>query len=95
VKAIPTAKPVPAIPRPSPARKNCQYPSHDETNHIGTAEASSTAVKTGLPPHLSVAMPTGRRRRDPERTGMPMSHPMSAALHRWTPLSTRNVTRTP
>ena len=52
-------------------------------------------MKTGRPPHLSVAMPSGRRKIAPVRTGVPISHPICAASQSKTPLLMRYVMRTP
>ncbi len=47
------------------------------------------------PPHLSVAIPKGKRNKDPVSTGIPISHPISDGPQDCTPLSTKNVISTP
>src|SRR5262249_38008546 len=59
------------------------------------AAASMTIGKTTRPPNRSVAMPTGSRKIDPVRTGIPSSQPICALSKAKTWLSTRNVTSTP
>ena len=45
-----------------------------------TAAMSITAANMTRPPYLSVSTPTGNRNIAPVRTGVPISHPISALL---------------
>ncbi len=47
------------------------------------------------PPHLSVAIPRGRRKTAPVRTGIPINQPISFGPQLYAPLFTKNVTSTP
>lgn len=48
-----------------------------------------------FPPNLSVNIPIGNLKIDPERIGSPNSQPISTLFHLNVPVSTRNVTKTP
>jgi hypothetical protein len=89
VFAIPAAKAVPAIPNPKPVKAKSQKFVANEVKNMGTALNNSMPDKIHFPPYLSVSMPMGNLKTEPESIGNPMSHPISEGLQLKMPLSTR------
>jgi hypothetical protein len=89
VFAIPAAKAVPAIPNPKPVIAKSQKSFAKDVKYMGIALNSNMPNNILFPPYLSVSIPMGNRKIDPESIGKPISHPISDGLQLKIPLSTR------
>jgi len=58
-------------------------------------QSNNKAEKTILPPNLSVIIPIGNLKIDPDKIGIPSNHPTSTTFQLKIPFSTKNVTKTP
>ena len=61
----------------------------------GMEQSNNRAEKTILPPNLSVKIPIGNLKIDPDKIGIPNNQPTSITVQLKIPLSTKNVTKTP
>ena len=89
VKATPTAKPVPTIPKRILKMKYIQYELTECIKKKGIAQKMSSELNTGLPPYLSVNIPIKGLKIEPESIGKPNSQPVSTTLQLKTLLSTK------
>jgi hypothetical protein len=92
---MPTAKLVPTIPKRKLKIAKLQKLVAKGSKNNGIAQSNNRIEKTIFPPNLSVKIPIGNLNIDPERIGIPRSHPTSTTLQLNIPESTKKVTNTP
>jgi len=95
VYPIPTAKLVPTNPKKKLRITKLQNESAKGIKKSGTEHNRSKTEKIILPPYLSVKIPIGSLKIEPERIGIPKSHPISTTVKLNIPLSAKKVIKTP
>ena len=95
VYPIPTAKLVPTNPNRKLNTAKLQKVSAKGNIKRGIEQSNNKAENTILPPNLSVKIPMGNLKMDPERIGIPNNHPTSTTVQLKIPFSTKKVTKTP
>ena len=61
----------------------------------GIEQSNNKAEYTIFPPYLSVKIPIGNLKIEPDKIGIPSNHPTSTTDQLKIPLSTKKVTKTP
>ena len=95
VYPIPTAKLVPTNPKRKLNTAKLQKVSAKGSMKRGIEQSNNKAEKTILPPNLSVKIPIGNLKTDPDKIGIPNNQPTSITVQLKIPLSTKKVTKTP
>jgi hypothetical protein len=95
VYPIPTAKLVPTNPKRKLNTAKLQKELANGSTKRGIEQSNNKAEKTILPPYLSVKIPIGNLKIEPDKIGIPSNHPTSTTDQLKTPLSTKKVTKTP
>ena len=90
-----TAKLVPTNPKRKLSTAKIQKASAKGSIKRGIEQSNNNAENTILPPNLSVKIPIGNLKIEPDKIGIPNNQPSSITLQLKIPLSTKNVTKTP
>ena len=95
VNPIPTAKLVPTNPKKKLKIANDQKEFANVNKYRGIEHNNNKPVKMYFPPYLSVKIPIGNLKIDPDKIGIPNNQPTSTTVKLKIPLSTKKVTNTP
>jgi hypothetical protein len=95
VYPIPTAKLVPTKPKKKLNTAKLQKESAKGSRNKGTEHKKSKTENTIFPPYLSVNIPIGSLNNEPDKIGIPNSHPISTTVKLKIPLSAKYVIKTP
>jgi hypothetical protein len=89
VYPIPTAKLVPTNPKKKLKTAKVQNELANGSKKSGTEHNNNKVENIILPPYLSVRIPIGNLKTEPDKIGIPSNHPVSTTVKLKIPLSTR------